>query len=201
LESWVEQQLKQGYDIDEIEEAAGDRGWSKEKIKEAEKVASRNSTKVENNSNNPQNKELNPAALRRRIAAYILDVAIVLFSIISLSLILLLGSIIAGLGTGGTALIEFSTKLIVPMSILFFPTYFVFLEANYGKTVGKKVLDLQVKTTEGEKIGLKHSLIRNLLRAVDEEISLYLIGVISILVTDKSQRVGDKVAGTIVVKE
>ena len=43
--------------------------------------------------------------------------------------------------------------------------------------------------------------VRNLLRLVDALPSAYMVGIISILVTARSQRLGDLAAGTIVVRE
>jgi hypothetical protein len=58
-----------------------------------------------------------------------------------------------------------------------------------------------VLTTRGEPVTLVHVLVRNLLRLVDMLPTSYTIGIICILVTRRSQRLGDMVAGTVVVRE
>jgi hypothetical protein len=44
-------------------------------------------------------------------------------------------------------------------------------------------------------------LVRNILRLVDQLPTFYAVGVVSILVTRRSQRLGDLAAGTVVVRE
>jgi uncharacterized RDD family membrane protein YckC len=80
--------------------------------------------------------------------------------------------------------------------------YFIFFELVWnGQTPGKRAAGIRVLTTRGEPVTLVHSLVRNLLRLVDALPSAYMIGIISMLVTARSQRLGDLAAGTIVVRE
>jgi hypothetical protein len=53
----------------------------------------------------------------------------------------------------------------------------------------------------GQPIGFVASAIRNLLRVIDLLPAVYLVGITSILLTRKNQRLGDIVAGTLVVRE
>jgi uncharacterized RDD family membrane protein YckC len=70
-----------------------------------------------------------------------------------------------------------------------------------GRTLGKRWSGLRVIREGGQPIGFLASTTRNLLRIVDWLPSGYLIGIIAILVSGKNQRLGDIVAGTIVVRE
>lgn len=70
-----------------------------------------------------------------------------------------------------------------------------------GRTPGKRWLDLRVLMTDGRPIGWGPSLIRNLLRVVDGLPGAYTVGLASILLTRDFQRIGDLVAGTLVVHE
>jgi uncharacterized RDD family membrane protein YckC len=70
-----------------------------------------------------------------------------------------------------------------------------------GRTPGKRWNGLRVVRDGGQPIGLLASAARNLLRLVDWLPSCYLVGIISILVSAKNQRLGDIVAGTVVVRE
>jgi uncharacterized RDD family membrane protein YckC len=80
--------------------------------------------------------------------------------------------------------------------------YFIFFEQIWnGQTPGKRAVGIRVLTVRGEPVTLVHSLVRNLLRIVDALPSAYMIGVVSILVTRRSQRLGDVAAGTLVVRE
>ena len=80
--------------------------------------------------------------------------------------------------------------------------YFIFFELIWnGQTPGKRAVGIRVLTVRGEPVTLVHSLVRNLLRLIDALPSAYMVGIISILVTSRSQRLGDLAAGTIVVRE
>ena len=79
--------------------------------------------------------------------------------------------------------------------------YFIAMEAQFGGTVGKMALGLKVAKVDGSgPIGWVPSLVRNLLRIVDALPFLYIIGMILIWNSDKRQRLGDRVAETVVVK-
>jgi uncharacterized RDD family membrane protein YckC len=89
--------------------------------------------------------------------------------------------------------------------ILFFLAqwlYPVFFEVlGGGRTLGKRWLNLRVLMADGRPIGWAPSLIRNLLRVVDGLPGAYTVGLLSTLLTRDFQRIGDLVAGTLVVHE
>ena len=68
-----------------------------------------------------------------------------------------------------------------------------------GQTLGKRLLRLRVMDVQGLSLAFSQVVIRNLLRLVDALPGLYLVGGLTMLVTKKSQRLGDLAAGTIVV--
>jgi uncharacterized RDD family membrane protein YckC len=70
-----------------------------------------------------------------------------------------------------------------------------------GQTPGKRLTGLRVMTAAGEPIGFVTSSIRNVLRIVDLLPGAYGVGVVSIFVTRKNQRLGDLLAGSVVVRE
>jgi RDD family len=70
-----------------------------------------------------------------------------------------------------------------------------------GRTPGKRWNGLRVVRMGGEPIGFLASAIRNVLRVVDWLPFGYLVGVAAVLVTARNQRVGDVVAGTLVIRE
>lgn len=199
LESWIENQLKQGYDLEDIEEVAREQGWAEDKIKEAENLAKQKVGRDEDSNSSPI--QDNYAGTGMRILAYFIDwVSIFVISFVfgfALSIVSLILTILLGTSSlaaaGASALYAFT--LVTPL------IYFIVLESRYGRTLGKKILDLKVVKVDGGDIGMKESSIRNLLRVVDEAVSLFLIGIISIMISDRSQRVGDRVAGTVVIKE
>jgi uncharacterized RDD family membrane protein YckC len=80
--------------------------------------------------------------------------------------------------------------------------YFSLFEGLWhGQTPGKRVAKIRVIQQSGRAITMFESLSRNLLRAIDFLPTSYVVGVISIFVTSRNQRLGDLVAGTLVVHE
>jgi uncharacterized RDD family membrane protein YckC len=93
-------------------------------------------------------------------------------------------------------------SLVVLAIFLMIWGYHIFFEFVWnGQTPGKRVAGIRVLTTRGEPVTFVHVLVRNLLRIVDFLPSSYMFGAVSILVTRRSQRLGDLAAGTIVVHE
>lgn len=103
-----------------------------------------------------------------------------------------------GLGVGGNAAAAI-------FALVFFVVLFgydvAFEVLASGRTPGKRWNGLRVVRVGGQPIGFVASAIRNLLRVVDLLPAVYLVGITSILVTRKNQRLGDVVAGTVVVRE
>jgi uncharacterized RDD family membrane protein YckC len=72
--------------------------------------------------------------------------------------------------------------------------------AGAGRTPGKRALGLRVVRADGGPVGLVESLARNLLRAVEVPLA-YAPGVLAVALGPRRQRLGDLVAGTLVVRE
>lgn len=80
--------------------------------------------------------------------------------------------------------------------------YFTLFEGLWqGQTPGKRVAKIRVIQQNGRAITMFESMARNLVRAIDALPTAYVIGTISIFVTRRNQRLGDLVAGTLVVHE
>jgi uncharacterized RDD family membrane protein YckC len=80
--------------------------------------------------------------------------------------------------------------------------YYVLFEAFWsGQTPAKRILRIRVIKDNGGPIGFYEALLRNLLRMVDALPSAYGAGFITALITKREQRLGDLVAGTMVVQE
>lgn len=79
--------------------------------------------------------------------------------------------------------------------------YFTFFEmVTNGRSPGKAAIGLRVVRRDGNPIDLRGSLVRNVMRLVDMLPAYYLIGLISIVLSPRSERLGDHVAGTIVLR-
>ncbi len=85
------------------------------------------------------------------------------------------------------------------LSGLIFFVYYIVMEATQGATLGKMVLGLRVVRVDGTPISWSESVVRNLLRIVDA-LFAYLVGAILVWTSPLKQRLGDKVAHTVVVK-
>ncbi len=85
------------------------------------------------------------------------------------------------------------------ISVLIIFGYFILLEGSYGQTVGKLAVKIKVTREDGSKISYADAVVRNVLRIIDG-IIVYLIGAILIWSSDEKQRLGDRVAHTVVVK-
>jgi uncharacterized RDD family membrane protein YckC len=80
--------------------------------------------------------------------------------------------------------------------------YFTIFEAfANGRTPGKRVARIRVIQQSGRPIGFFESLARNLVRYIDQIPFFYAVGVITMFATRQHQRLGDLVAGTLVVRD
>lgn len=95
-----------------------------------------------------------------------------------------------------------ATAVFLVLAFLIWFGYDVLFEvlAN-GRTPGKRLCGLRVVRSGGQPIGFVASAVRNLMRLVDGPLTLYLGGIISVVVSKKNQRLGDMAADTLVVRE
>ncbi|HEX3030031.1 MAG TPA: RDD family protein, partial [Clostridia bacterium] len=79
--------------------------------------------------------------------------------------------------------------------------YFIIFEMIMkGQTPGKKAMKLRVIKENGEPINFFDSLLRNLLRIIENTFTLNILGSLFIIFSPNYKRIGDYSAGTIVVK-
>lgn len=163
--------------------------------------------------------ELPVAGPATRILAYAIDyLAILLLQIALFVLVLLVASVswlegwserlreqAADLSSGDPAVVGGVFALFAAIFILFQLVaewgYFVVCEMTTGgRSVGKAAMRLRVVGDGGSALTLRASLARNLLRLVDVLPSSYLVGLIAMLVSSEGKRLGDVVAGTVVIR-
>ncbi|WP_371380834.1 RDD family protein [Sporomusa aerivorans] len=77
--------------------------------------------------------------------------------------------------------------------------YYTYFEGNNGATPGKMLFGLKVVNTDGTACDVRAAAIRTACRIIDG-LFAYLVGAILIWISDRNQRLGDKIAGTLVVK-
>jgi len=80
-------------------------------------------------------------------------------------------------------------------------SYFILFEwLGNGQTIGKRIFGLRVIADDGAPAGFIAVLVRNLVRVVDFLPGFYGLGLLAIVVSSRSQRLGDLAAGTFVVR-
>lgn len=140
------------------------------------------------------------ASLGSRIGAYLIDTVIIFVLCFGIGLVI--GLIL--LGTGDAQSVNddslFLLNYLIGFMVLF--GYFLVLEGPLGKgrTIGKRILNLRVLKEDQSTIGYGASFGRNILRLIDG-FFFYIIGMILISDSDLNQRLGDRAAHTIVIKE
>lgn len=128
-----------------------------------------------------------PAGLAQRIWATIVDFAI-LGGLSFICVPFLLASDI-----GDWVLVVFSTFLLF---------YHLLCELLFkGRSIGKMTQNLRVVRIDGKKLSFWDYLLRWVLRLVDITLSIGIVGMLSIILTQKMQRLGDIAAGTTVIYE
>ncbi|MEO8809695.1 MAG: RDD family protein [Rhodanobacter sp.] len=96
-------------------------------------------------------------------------------------------------GVGGNGLV-----LLLTFALMW--AYPVFCEVWWhGQTPGKRALGLRVVNADGTPVTWLPSVVRNLLRVVDILPGVYGVGLVSTLVDPYARRLGDIVAGTLVI--
>ena len=89
------------------------------------------------------------------------------------------------------------------VSLAVFVLYFTLFEGHYGQTVGKMAVRIKVvRETDGAPIDYSEAAVRAILRFLDliPCIIPYLLGAILIWSSEEKQRLGDRVAHTVVIK-
>ncbi len=77
--------------------------------------------------------------------------------------------------------------------------YFVLFETIWsGQTPGKRYVKIRVIRDDGRNVGIQQSVLRALLRPIDD---ILFLGLLLIMFTPQEKRLGDWVAGTILIQE
>ncbi len=126
-----------------------------------------------------------------RFIASVIDLALqlVLVGLAALVTLVLVGG---GVGTALFAIAAFAAAYLYDV---------LFEVLASGRTPGKRATHLRVVREQGTPVDLPASAIRNLLRFIDLLPTAYLVGLISILLTRRNQRLGDLAAGTLVIRD
>jgi uncharacterized RDD family membrane protein YckC len=143
------------------------------------------------------------ASIGNRFIACAIDHTIQVISLFVLVIAFLIISNFADLGSRLTNAPKWVIAVLIVLVFLLMSGYFAFFEwLWHGQTPGKRWMKLRVIREDGRPISFFEAIVRNLLREFDiMPFPFYSIGLVSVFSTDRDQRVGDLVAGTVVVRE
>ncbi|MGO8998877.1 MAG: RDD family protein [Polyangiaceae bacterium] len=136
----------------------------------------------------------------RRLVAYLVDLIVCYGAAALISFLILfatVGSGAVGDAVDSTAQLGIGIILVVLFAAQW--VYFVAWEATTGRSPGKMAAGLRVVTTSGRPIGFGPAALRNVLRAADALPTGYAVGVGALALSPRFQRLGDLVAGTMVI--
>ena len=143
------------------------------------------------------------AGLGSRVAAALIDLAICATLLFGLSLLLAVTTPTTRHTGGDMVSVSWSFAILVIAQFAILWGYYLVCEGFFdGRTPGKRVLGLRAVRDGGYPVGFSASAVRNLMRFVDlQPVFTYLVGMTSVALTRSGKRLGDVVAGTIVVRE
>ena len=140
--------------------------------------------------------DLRPAALPSRVLAGLVDATL------QLGLLAIIG------GTASAVSVDVSEAAVGALGILVLVAVLVVPPVTFetlmrGRTPGKAVMGLRVVRDDGGPIGFRHALVRGLVGAFLERFGLtfFVAAVVSMLLHPQGKRVGDLLAGTVVLHE
>lgn len=145
------------------------------------------------------------AGVGSRIAAGLIDLVLCALLLIG---VVLLASVVGGPVSPESvarrsASTAWASAVVVFMQFAILWGYYLLCEGLFdGRTLGKRLLGLRAVRDGGYSVGFAASAVRNLMRIVDlQPLFTYLVGIAGIAVSKSGKRLGDVVAGTIVVRE
>jgi uncharacterized RDD family membrane protein YckC len=136
----------------------------------------------------------------RRLLAYLVDLVVCYGAALLLCFVILfatMGSAAVGDAVDSAQALSVGIILLILFAAQWL--YFVGWEATTGRTPGKIAAGLRVVTTTGRPIGFGPAALRNVLRAADALPMGYAVGVVAMALSPRFQRLGDLVAGTMVI--
>jgi len=140
--------------------------------------------------------ELTLAGIGSRFTSALIDYLLQAIILVALVLVLRFGT---GIDPGSGAVA--SALWALGFFVVFWGYDVAFEVLNSGRTPGKAMNGLRVVRESGAPVTFGPSAVRNVLRIIDILPGTYLVGMTSIVVTRRNQRLGDLAAGTLVVRE
>jgi uncharacterized RDD family membrane protein YckC len=140
------------------------------------------------------------AGIGSRFIAILIDYGLQTAAFIALILGMLL--FLPSMQKFGSASAKWAIAIMILIPFLLQWGYFTLFEGLWhGQTPGKRLAKIRVIQQNGRAVTIFESLTRNFVRFIDFLPAFYVVGTISIFTTSRNQRLGDLVAGTLVVHE
>ncbi|MGQ9896746.1 MAG: RDD family protein [Acidobacteriota bacterium] len=142
------------------------------------------------------------ANVGNRFLAALIDHSIQLLTLCVLGLFIAqIGVFLRDLNVSRSAELWLLALQVLVAFLIYFGYFAIFETVWNGQTPGKRWMQLRVIRIDGRPVGFFEALVRNVLRSIDFLPGGYALGVLSILLNREARRLGDLVAGTVVVKE
>jgi len=143
------------------------------------------------------------ASIGNRFLACAIDHSVQALAILLMVIAFVVVSGYSDVGEQLTNAPKWAQAVLILIVFLIVSSYFAFFEWIWnGQTLGKRLLKLRVIREDGRPVTFWEAVVRNLLRTFDMmPAPFYSIGLISVFMSRSDQRVGDMVAGTVVVRE
>lgn len=135
-----------------------------------------------------------PSLWDGRIKALIIDHVVVWAFLLVISYA---GVLLVADPTSPVGIVFFSGVLYIPLFFL----YKIGMEGYYGQTIGKSACRITVRQADGTRCSWRASILRNFLLVVDYLPALYALGLYVASGSAMHQRVGDRIAETVVVNQ
>ncbi len=140
------------------------------------------------------------AGIGSRFLAIAIDTAIQLAVFLVLGIAL--GLAMPALRIFGSVAPQWAVASLIVAGFTIYYGYFAFFEAAWnGQTPGKRYAQLRVMKDDGRPISPYDAVTRNLLRIVDQLPAFYGVAMLSVFLSKQNKRLGDFLAGTVVVHE
>ncbi|MGI5258154.1 RDD family protein [Streptomyces angustmyceticus] len=137
---------------------------------------------------------LRPARLPSRGLAVAVDVAVAWAVYLGVSLLLL--SATSSMDSAAVAAVSVATFVLVQVGIPI-----VIETLSNGRSLGKLVCGLRVVREDGGPIRFRHALVRGSMGAIEIVMTMGVVAALASLLSARGRRVGDVIAGTLVIRE
>lgn len=158
--------------------------------------------------------QLTPASIPKRIMAFMVDISIIYIAVYLITILTTICLAVLAIATvelfksldaqlKSTSAQFFGIGFLILLAVcmlgimLLNSIYFIASEYKRGSTAGKRLFGLKVVSLDGSRLSLSQCIVRDLLRIVD--CYMILPGLLSIILTERRQRLGDLLMGTMVV--